>query len=104
MVNATDTLSLKKEEVKAPEVKKKLKEYLITFHSGANNDNSDVTISHNHVINVYQRNKQVKINENYLSVLKDAVIDTEIRGEDGKTQRIRIQPYTYSVEEIPAEG
>ena len=97
MANATD----EREVIKAP---RKLKEYYITFHSGVGGDNSDITISHNHVTNRYMRNQRVKINENYLSVLKDAVIDTEVRGEDGKVQKIRIQPYTYSVEEIPAEG
>ena len=90
MANATD----------AKATSKKLKEYWITFHSGMGGDNSDIPISHNHVTNLYKRNERAKINENFLSVLKDAVIDTEIRTEDNKVKKIRLQPYTYTVEEI----
>lgn len=82
---------------------KKLKEYWITFNSGVSGDNSDVQISHNHVLNVYQRNQRVKINEHFLGVLKDAVIETVQKDKDGKEIKVRIPTYTYSVEEI-AEG
>jgi hypothetical protein len=87
------------EFIPAP-VKKKLKEYWITFHTGAGNDNSDIPISHNHVTNLYKRNEKAKINENFLSVLKDAVISTTIRDENGKEKQITIMPYTYTVEVI----
>jgi hypothetical protein len=101
MANATDAVKVKQGDFIPA---KKLKEYYITFHSGLGGDNSDVHITHNHITNTYKRNMQARINENYLSVLKDAVIDTTHRNEEGKEVKIRIQPYTYSVEEIPTEG
>lgn len=76
--------------------KKALKKYKITFHG----DGPDVMIGHNGVLNVYKRNEECVIDENFLGVLKDAVIDTFVQDEDGKRRHIRIPTYQYSVEAL----
>lgn len=54
---------------------KPLKKYKVTFHS-VGDDKSDVVLVHNYVANVYQRDKPVEIDENFLAVLRDAKLET----------------------------
>ena len=79
------------EEV-APKAKKSaLKQYKITFHGKG----GDVEIAHNFKLNVYQRNVECIIDENFLGVVKNAVIHTEV---DGKS--VSIPQLSYSIESI----
>lgn len=98
---------LEKPKAEAKPEKKALKKWKITFHSGGDNDNpdnSDVELSHNFRLNLYKRNVETVIDENYLSVLKDAVIKTTITtvAEDGKTknvQSVSIPRFSYTLGE-----
>ena len=72
------------------------KKYRITFHGNG----GDVEIVHNFKLNVYKRNVETVIDENYLAVLKGAVIETVVEGEDGKMMNVRIPQYSYSVEPL----
>lgn len=74
---------------------KELKKFNITFHG----EGGDVEIAHNYVLNVYQRNVPVVIDENFLSVLKDAVITTMVE-VDGKRKNVTIPTYQYTVEPV----
>ena len=84
-----------KTEVKA-ERKKALKIYKITFHGNG----GDVEIGHNFKINQYKRNVEALIDENFLQVVKDAVIHTEIEDENGKRQRVTIPTFQYTAEPV----
>lgn len=66
-----------------------LKQYKITFHG----DGGDVEIAHNFKLNLYKRNVETTIDENFLDVLKNAVVQTVV---DGKP--VRIPMYNYTVE------
>ena len=68
-----------------------LKQYKITFHG----DGGDVEIAHNFKLNVYKRNVETTIDEHFLAVLKDAVVQTVVDGKE-----VRIPMYSYSVESI----
>ena len=83
-------------EAKAKPKAKALKQYKITFHG----EGGDIEISHNFKLNVYKRNVETTIDENYLAVAKDAVVDTEIEDENGKRHRVRIPQLSYTVEPI----
>ena len=65
----------KTEKVINPKAKKPLKRYKVTFHS-VGDDKSDIVLVHNYVTNVYQRDKPVEIDENFLAVLRDAKLET----------------------------
>ena len=62
------------------------KKFTITFTG----EGGDIVIVHNFKQNVYQRNVPVEIDEDFLSVVKDSVIETEI---DGKAVKIPTHPY-----------
>lgn len=86
--------------------KKPLKKWKITFHSGEgeNADHSDIEIGHNYKINVYKRNVETTIDENFLGSLRAAVINTVITtvSEDGKsktTQAVTIPRFAYTLGE-----
>lgn len=83
----------KKDEVAAvePKAKRAIKQHKITFHG----EGGDVEIAHNFKLNVYKRNVETTIDDHFLAVLKDAVIETTI---DGKA--VRIPQFSYSVEPI----
>ncbi len=86
---------IKKDEAAAPKAKP-LKQYKITFHG----DGGDVEIGHNFKLNVYQRNVETTIDENFLAVLKDAVVTTTVEDENGKPRAVKIPMYSYSVESV----
>lgn len=83
-----------------PARSKALKQYKITFHSGEGDDSSDVVIGHNGKLNQYKRNVETTIDENYLSVLKDAVVYTTSKSEDGQVKNITIPRYSYTVNPV----
>ena len=76
--------------------KKPLKQYKITFHG----EGGDVEIGHNYKLNLYKRNVETTIDENYLNVLKHSVITTQIQDSDGKWKAVSIPTYQYSVEAL----
>jgi hypothetical protein len=82
---------------KAPKAKA-LKMYKITFHG----EGGDVEIAHNYQLNVYKRNVETTIDENFLGVLRDAVVHTVTKGKeaDGPEQHVKIPCYQYTVEPI----
>lgn len=83
-------------EVQAKPVKKPLKQYKITFHG----EGSDVEVGHNFKLNLYKRNVETTIDEHFLGVVKDAVVTTTVKGEDGKTRNVSIPQYSYTVEPL----
>lgn len=90
----TDTIEETKPEVK-PKAKA-LKQYKITFHG----EGGDVEVAHNYKLNLYKRNVETTIDELYLGVVKDAVIDTFVEDADGKRKNVRIPQYSYTVEPV----
>ena len=68
-----------------------LKQYKITFHG----EGGDVEIAHNYRLNLYKRNVETTIDENFLAVLKDAVVQTVVDGKE-----VRIPMHSYSIESI----
>lgn len=83
-------------EVKAKAKKEPLKQYKITFHG----EGGDVEVGHNFKLNLYKRNVETTIDENFLGVIKDAVITTEIKGDDGVVRKATIPQYSYTVEPL----
>lgn len=78
--------------------RKKVKQYKIVFHSGEDKtEAADVVIGHNCKLNRYQRDVETIIDENFLSVLKDAVIKTTVKGEDGVERDVTIPRFSYTV-------
>ncbi len=89
------------EVIEKPVKKSALKQYKITFHSGdAKEETADVVIGHNCKLNRYQRNVPTTIDENFLSVLKDAVIHTTVKNEAGEQVSVTIPRFSYSVEPL----
>jgi hypothetical protein len=80
---------------KAKVEKKPLRKWKITFHG----DGGDVEIGHNARLNVYKRNVETVIDEHYLGVLKDAVIQTVVEDESGKRRQVTIPTISYSLGE-----
>ena len=80
----------------AKPAKKALKQYRITFHG----EGGDIEVGHNYKLNLYKRNVETTIDENYLGVVRDAVITTSIKGEDGKERHVSIPAFQYTVEPI----
>lgn len=74
----------------------KLKQYRITFHG----EGGDIEIGHNYKLNLYKRNVETTIDENYLNVLKHSVVTTQIQDSDGKWKAVSIPTYQYSVEPV----
>jgi hypothetical protein len=75
-----------------PKAKKAtVKQYKITFHG----EGGDVEIAHNFKLNIYKRNIETTIDQNYLDVLKNAVVHTVV---DGKS--VSIPQFAYTIEGI----
>lgn len=73
-----------------------LKQYGITFHG----EGGDVELAHNFKLNVYKRNVATTIDELYLGVLKNAVVNTVAKDDDGKERAVTIPMYSYTVEPL----
>lgn len=84
------------EVMEKPAKEKKLKMYKITF----NGEGGDVEVVHNFKLNVYKRNVETIIDENFLGVVKDAVVTTMVKGEDGTERLVRIPQLSYTAEAI----
>lgn len=75
--------------------KSDLKQYKITFHG----EGGDVEIAHNFKLNVYKRNVETTIDENFYGVLKHAVVHTQVKDEKtGKMTDVSMPQYNYTVE------
>lgn len=78
------------------EKSKKPKMYKITFHG----EGGDVEIGHNYKLNLYKRNVETTIDENFLNVLKHAVVTTQIQDADGKWKNVSLPTFQYTVEPV----
>lgn len=74
--------------------KKALKQYKITFHG----EGGDVEIGFNYKLNLYKRNVETTIDENYLNVLKHSVITTQVQDAEGNWKKVSIPTYQYTLE------
>lgn len=72
-----------------------LKMYSIEFHG----EGGDIEIAHNYKLNVYKRNTPTTIDENFLGVLKHAVVHTTVKDADGKAKAVTIPQYHYTLGE-----
>ncbi len=81
---------------KAERAEKKAKQYKIMF-SG---EGGDIEIGHNFKLNLYKRNVWTTIDENFLGVLRAAVIETIMQDAEGKTKSVRIPAYQYELEAL----
>lgn len=81
-------------EVAPSSRQKKPKQYKITFHG----EGGDVEIGYNYKLNLYKRNVPTTIDENFLNVLKHAVVTTQIQDSDGNWKSVSIPQYQYTVE------
>lgn len=80
------------------EVANPLKMYKVTIHSGEDKgDKGDVFLSHNHKSALIQRDKEVVISEYFVECLKNSMIETTIKGEDGVERSVRIPRFSYNV-------
>lgn len=72
--------------------------FKVTIHSGEDKgDKGDVVMAHNYKQIVIQRDQEVTINENFLNVLKHAVVETSIKSDDGKITQVKIPRFSYTV-------
>lgn len=86
---------------KTLKLKKALKQFKITFHSGEEKSEAeDVIIGHNCKMNRWQRDVESTIDENFLGVLKDAVVKTMLKGSDGVEREVTIPRFSYTVTPI----
>ena len=92
--NAADTGATQAAAKKEP--KKELKQFKITFHG----EGGDIEVGHNFKLNLYKRNVETTIDENFLGVVKDAVITTITKDEEGVEHTVRIPQYSYTVEPL----
>ena len=83
-------------EVESAPKAKGLKMYKIMF-SG---EGGDVEIGHNFKLNLYKRNVWTTIDENYLGVLRDAVVTTIVQDAEGNTKQVRLPAYQYELEAL----
>lgn len=84
------------ESTSVQEAPAKLKQYRITFHG----EGGDIEIGHNYKLNLYKRNVETTIDENFLDVLKHSVVTTQIQDSDGKWKSVSIPTYQYSIESL----
>lgn len=92
MSEATNLDKAPRKAAVAPE----LKQYKITFHGEGGN----VEVGHNYKLNSYPRNVETTIDENYLGVVKAAVLTTQIVDNAGKVTNISVPQYSYTVEPL----
>lgn len=79
-----------------PAAKKALRQYKITFHGEGGN----VEVGHNYKLNSYPRNVETTIDENFLGVVRDAVVETVVQDAEGKKTNVRLPQYSYTVEPV----
>lgn len=96
MKNEHEEQALQLDKDAKPARKKDLKRFLITFTG----EGGDVMIGHNYKLNVYQRNVQVEIDENYLQVVKDSVVTSDVPDGKGGFITKRNPVYQYELEAI----
>lgn len=90
-----------KEDVKAAAKAKEPRKYKVTIHSeGEGGDKGDVLLGHNFKLIQIKRDAEVVIDENFLNVLKASVVDTVVKGEDGKMHPVRVPRYNFSAEPV----
>ena len=77
------------------EKSKKLRQYKITFHG----DGAPVEIGHNYRMNIYPRNVETTIDENYLDVLRQSVTKTRKQDGMGNWSDVAIPTYSYTLGE-----
>lgn len=92
----TESIESTEAPAKASRKAPALKQYKITFHG----EGGDIEVGHNFKLNLYKRNVETTIDENYLGVIRDAVIQTEVQDESGKRRNVRIPAYQYTVEPL----
>ena len=68
-----------------------------TYRSAAAPD-LEYDTDHNFKLNLYKRNEWTTIDENYLSVLRAAVVETIVQDSDGKNKSVRVPMYQYELE------
>lgn len=76
--------------------KDSLKQYKITFHGEGGN----VEVGHNYKLNSYPRNVETTIDENFLGVVKAAVVTTTVQDEAGHARHVSIPQYSFTVEPL----
>lgn len=74
----------------------KAKKFKITFHSDEN-DKGDVMIGHNFQLNVFKRDVEAIIDEHFLEVVENSVINTTMKNEKGEVALVTIPRYNYTV-------
>jgi hypothetical protein len=83
------------EKTEKKPVKKGLRKWKITFHGEGGN----IEIGHNYKLNSYPRNVETVIDEHYLGVLRNAVVETVVQDADGKYKAVRIPQHSYELGE-----
>lgn len=72
----------------------KIKQYTITFHG----EGPDVFLGWNGKNRLYKRGMKAPIDQRFVDVLKSTLIETNIRGEDGKMIPIQVPRFSYTLE------
>jgi hypothetical protein len=81
--------------------KKALQKFKVTVHAEPEGgDQGDVILGHNYKLLQIKRGTEVVIDENFLGVLKSSVIDTVVKGEDGKMHPAKQPRYNFTVEPV----
>jgi hypothetical protein len=77
------------------------KMYKVTIHSeGEGGDKGDVILVHNYNQIQIKRDAEVEIDGRYIDVLKSSVIDTVVKGKDGKMQPVKVPRYNFTAEPV----
>lgn len=86
-------------EAKEPKAKKiEVKKVRLTINSGeADAEKGDVFLSHNYKQILIQRDQEVVVDEKYVSVLKDAVVKSVFKDENGVERSTSVPRFSYSV-------
>lgn len=78
---------------------KKANKVKVTIYSGEDaGDKGDVFLAHNFRSVLIQRDQEVEIDECYLDILKNTVVETVVKDKDsGKESVVRIPRFAYNV-------
>lgn len=78
---------------------KKATKVKVTIYSGEDaGDKGDVFLAHNFRSVLIQRDQEVEIDECYLDILKNTVVETTVKDKDsGKESVVRIPRFAYNV-------
>lgn len=96
MNDTTAAIEATEKPVKASKPKHTM--YKVTIHSGSEKgDQGDVFLGHNGVSFLIQRDQEVTVDERVIDCLKDAVIHTTKKGEDGIEREVKIPRFSYNV-------